>query len=403
MRVPPSFRLSAHPDRAEQILSQVSASLEVMASEAARVSLLWIMADFGQFIEGSIVLLDEISRDIGPSTSAELRLAVLSAAMRLFFKDPANMKQILSRILRFEIDAELPLAKADTRDRALFYLRLLHYSPEVAERIVGQPSATGAGQAGKTPADEQFLDFFEFNSLSVVFQRPAVSFTTPLPPFSSMLQRPRSAGPIGRVAGTSAASAPAADPLAGPLLGEAMAPAAGVSAGAGGTGHLLDVMDFSAGGRAGGASASPEDLASQLLGLDFSSATSTSAVALSGSPRSPMDELFGLDTPPTMPAGAAIAAATAPSASSPGTSALTPAALELDSGSFRRAWRQFAQPGQARQVTLPAPGHAGTLSADQLSLLFEAALEEQAKLTTFASGTVAANGALRLLMPTPLW
>ena len=120
-------------------------------------------------------LLDEFDEE----ESEEVRLELLASAMKLFFKRAPEMRDMLGKALA----AGTNDANQDVHDRALMYARMLHRDPEAASRVIagykeGVANFTdGAGFADKFAT--QIFD--EFNSLSVLYRKPAFLFTDDKP------------------------------------------------------------------------------------------------------------------------------------------------------------------------------------------------------------------------------
>jgi len=62
------------------------------------------------------------TRRFNEEPSHAVRIELLTAAMKLFFKRPPEMKRMLGRLLSAAVE---DTGKVDVRDRALMYLRLL--------------------------------------------------------------------------------------------------------------------------------------------------------------------------------------------------------------------------------------------------------------------------------------
>ncbi|KAK8509285.1 hypothetical protein V6N12_018367 [Hibiscus sabdariffa] len=65
----------------------------------------------------------------------------------------------------------------DVHDRALFYYRMLQYNVSVAERVVNPPKQAVSVFADTQSSEIKDRIFDEFNSLSVVYQKPSYMFT----------------------------------------------------------------------------------------------------------------------------------------------------------------------------------------------------------------------------------
>ncbi|KAG2599261.1 hypothetical protein PVAP13_5KG383200 [Panicum virgatum] len=93
--------------------------------------------------------------------------------MKCFFKRPPETQKALGATLA----AGLSDTHQDVHDRALFYYRLLQYDPAVAERVVNPPKQAVSVFADTQSSEMKDRIFDEFNSLSVVYQKPSYMFT----------------------------------------------------------------------------------------------------------------------------------------------------------------------------------------------------------------------------------
>ncbi|CAN0470310.1 unnamed protein product, partial [Hapterophycus canaliculatus] len=64
--------------------------------------------------------------------SCEIKMQLLTAAVKLFFKRPPEMQSMLGRLLARAVN---DVSSQDLHDRALLYHRLLKHDPEVARRV----------------------------------------------------------------------------------------------------------------------------------------------------------------------------------------------------------------------------------------------------------------------------
>ena len=105
------------------------------------------------------------------------KLELMTAAMKLFFKRPPEAQKLLGSILNAILDPEANV-DADLHDRALFFYRLLREDIESAEKIVNA-SKGGAVRAFAEEANNEIREqvFRELNTLSVLYNAPAESFT----------------------------------------------------------------------------------------------------------------------------------------------------------------------------------------------------------------------------------
>ncbi|PPD77803.1 hypothetical protein GOBAR_DD25254 [Gossypium barbadense] len=105
--------------------------------------------------------------------TAVVRLHLLTAMMKCFFKRPPETQSALGAALA----AGIADFHQDVHDRALFYYRILRYNVSVAERVVNPPKQAVSVFADTQSSEIKDRIFDEFNSLSVLYQKPSYMFT----------------------------------------------------------------------------------------------------------------------------------------------------------------------------------------------------------------------------------
>ncbi|KAF1871187.1 hypothetical protein Lal_00019979 [Lupinus albus] len=139
----------------------------------AKAALIWMLGEYSQDMQDAPYVLESLVENWDEEHSAEVRLHLLTAVMKCFFKRPPETQKALGAALA----AGIADFHQDVHDRALFYYRLLKCKVSVAESVVNPPK-----QAVSVFADTQSNEikdriFDEFNTLSVVYQKPSYMFT----------------------------------------------------------------------------------------------------------------------------------------------------------------------------------------------------------------------------------
>ncbi|KAL6530788.1 hypothetical protein OROGR_014648 [Orobanche gracilis] len=139
----------------------------------AKAALIWMLGEYAQDMQDSPYILESFIENWDEEHSAEVRLHLLTAVMKCFFRRPPETQKALGAALA----AGLADFHQDVRDRTLFYYRLLQYDVSVAERIVNPPKQAVSVFADTQSSEIKDRIFDEFNSLSVVYQKPSYMFT----------------------------------------------------------------------------------------------------------------------------------------------------------------------------------------------------------------------------------
>nr|XP_043606513.1 beta-adaptin-like protein A [Erigeron canadensis] len=139
----------------------------------AKAALIWMLGEYAQDMQDAPYALEGLIDEWEDESSPEVRLHLLTAVMKCFFRRPPETQKALGSALA----AGLADMHQDVHDRALFYYRLLQHNVSVANSVVNP-----AKQAVSVFADTQSSEikdriFDEFNSLSVLYQKPCYMFT----------------------------------------------------------------------------------------------------------------------------------------------------------------------------------------------------------------------------------
>ncbi|TMW87754.1 hypothetical protein EJD97_019520 [Solanum chilense] len=139
----------------------------------AKAALIWMLGEYAQDMQDAPYILESLIENWEEEHSAEVRLHLLTAVVKCFFRRPPETQKALGAALAAGVND----FHQDVHDRALLYYRLLQYNVSIAERVVNPPK-----QAVSVFADTQSNEikdriFDEFNSLSVVYQKPSYMFT----------------------------------------------------------------------------------------------------------------------------------------------------------------------------------------------------------------------------------
>ncbi|XBI18213.1 hypothetical protein VPH35_060056 [Triticum aestivum] len=137
-----------------------------------KAALIWMLGEYSQDMHDAPYVLENLVDNWDEEQSPEVRLHLLTAVMKCFFKRPPETQKALGATLA----AGLADTHQDVHDRALFYYRLLQYDPAVAERVVNPPKQAVSVFADTQSSEIKDRIFDEFNSLSVVYQKARAKF-----------------------------------------------------------------------------------------------------------------------------------------------------------------------------------------------------------------------------------
>jgi AP-4 complex subunit beta-1 len=152
-------------------LTQIVESYKDLAfqDDESRIALTWVLGEFGEHIEEAPYLLESMSASF-PTESAALRIEIMTAMMKLFFKRPPEVQPGLGKVFAVAVN---DFSHADVHDRALLYYRLLRTNPRAASQVVCTPKGQVESFAEDDASDVRDKLFEEFNSMSVAFGAPS--------------------------------------------------------------------------------------------------------------------------------------------------------------------------------------------------------------------------------------
>ncbi|XP_078431781.1 adaptin family protein [Wolffia australiana] len=139
----------------------------------AKSALIWILGEYSQDMPEAPYILENLVDGWDEEHSSEVRLHLLSAVMKCFFQRPPETQKALGAALA----AGLADFQQDVHDRALFYYRILQHDVSMAERVVNPPKQAVSVFADTQSSELKDRIFDEFNSLSVIYQKPSFMFS----------------------------------------------------------------------------------------------------------------------------------------------------------------------------------------------------------------------------------
>ena len=121
--------LRRHPRWADDCIQSVTGiEVDAIAEPAARAAIIFIYGEYGQAMPEAPYMLEPLLQGFAEEEAEEVRLELLTAAMKLFFKRAPEMRAMLGAALA----AGTADANQDVHDRAMMYARLLHHDPAAA-------------------------------------------------------------------------------------------------------------------------------------------------------------------------------------------------------------------------------------------------------------------------------
>eukprot|EP01032_Pedospumella_encystans_P013573 gene13573-15619_t len=158
------------------VLPYLSRMLKRVDDATARASLVWMIGEYADSIVEAPYMLEQIINNYEEEQSVLIKLQLLTASMKVFFKRPPEMHAMLGRLFACALNET---NNQDLHDRALLYYRLLSSNVNTAEAVFKTTPSTEASSTGfaENMASERMNKLFqEFNTLAVVYGMPSDQF-----------------------------------------------------------------------------------------------------------------------------------------------------------------------------------------------------------------------------------
>ncbi len=144
-------------------------SLDQITEVEGKCAYVWICGEFGDLIEESPYILEKMVEEQKEFNSVKLTSILLTAIYKLFFKRAPEVQKMLGQFLEQLVKGA---ADTDLKSRATFYYRLIKTDVALAEKVAnGEHEKIIEFFEDRNDETKERL-FLEFNSLSVVYQKP---------------------------------------------------------------------------------------------------------------------------------------------------------------------------------------------------------------------------------------
>uniref|UniRef100_A0A1A8QGG4 Adaptor-related protein complex 4, beta 1 subunit n=1 Tax=Nothobranchius pienaari TaxID=704102 RepID=A0A1A8QGG4_9TELE len=121
------------PQCSDTVCSALEGCEETLQDDQGRQALLWLLGVYGERLTSAPYTLEVFIDGVRSEASLGVKMELLTAAVRLFLNRPAEMQDMLGRLLHFCIEEERNMC---VRDQALLYYRLLHCGIEETRKLL---------------------------------------------------------------------------------------------------------------------------------------------------------------------------------------------------------------------------------------------------------------------------
>eukprot|EP00118_Oscarella_pearsei_P016797 m.162889 g.162889 ORF g.162889 m.162889 type:complete len:423 (+) comp38848_c0_seq3:2974-4242(+) len=170
-----------YSDAAGDILEHLPSNATLVNDAEGKAALIWTIGEYGERLPEAPYLLEDYINAVADEEAAVVRLQLLTAAVKLFFKRPPECQNMLGRLLQHCIDEDVDM---DVHDRAVLYYRLLKCSTSEAKRVVAGPKPPINLFTEDRVVDSKDKLLSEFNTLSVVYGQLSATFIPQVPPYT---------------------------------------------------------------------------------------------------------------------------------------------------------------------------------------------------------------------------
>lgn len=116
----------------------VESCVDYPQDSEGKQALLWLLGEHADQISSAPYLLEVYIDGLKTELSALLKMEILTAALKMFLRRPAETQDMLGRLLHYCIEEESDMC---VRDRALLYYRLLQRGIEETRKVVTGPKS----------------------------------------------------------------------------------------------------------------------------------------------------------------------------------------------------------------------------------------------------------------------
>ncbi|XP_011618067.2 AP-4 complex subunit beta-1 isoform X2 [Takifugu rubripes] len=148
------------PQNSHTVCLALEACEETLQDSQGRQALLWLLGMYGEQVAGAPYTLEVFIDGVRSEASVGVKMELLTSACRLFLCRPAEMQDMLGRLLHYCIEEETDTC---VHDQARLYYRLLHCGIEETRKILlGRRSDPSLGVLIGRPAEpvSQWAPYF---------------------------------------------------------------------------------------------------------------------------------------------------------------------------------------------------------------------------------------------------
>ena len=155
-------------------------SLRYNTEPSGRASIIYLIAECGELVQDAPYALEKLIDNYDDIKEIDVKLALLTATVKLFFMRPPEVQRMLGRLLAKATD---DVSSQDLHDRALLYYRMLRSGtdPSVLQDLVKANTVVGESVTFSEEDDVELRNKImeEFDTLAIIYGKPSINFIDP--------------------------------------------------------------------------------------------------------------------------------------------------------------------------------------------------------------------------------
>jgi vesicle coat complex subunit len=155
-------------------------SLRYMTESSGKASIIFLLGECGEIVQDAPYALEKLIDNYSDIEDTYIKLALLTATVRLFFMRPPEVQRMLGRLLAKATD---DVTSQDLHDRALLYYRMLRSGadPGTIESLLKTNTIVAEHQSFSEEDDKELRAKImeEFDTLAIIYGKPSFSFIDP--------------------------------------------------------------------------------------------------------------------------------------------------------------------------------------------------------------------------------
>jgi len=160
-----------HPMLRAAVAPTLPRAVKFVMEAKGKANLLYLLGECGDIVREAPYCVEKLIDSYDSIRSPEIKIALLTNSMKLFFKRPPEMQRMLGRLLA---KATVDVSSQDVHDRAILYYRLLRTNIDPASKghiVSTHIIIAGAHRFAEDGIDDDLREDLikEFNTLSTIY------------------------------------------------------------------------------------------------------------------------------------------------------------------------------------------------------------------------------------------